>query len=696
MITVFKKHIVVNYVLLLIFIFFLGSALIILLNISLSSSLNILEKQRQNQEVKNLICQDVIMNISKLENSFFKMITMTSAQMIEGEYKSYEGYLNSIDTDLKLLKEGGIYNHQILLNLENINNYNREVPIVIRHKENIPIEFIEIAPKLVLSKDIAIKLKMLINERNKLNSNTIAFADLMKLMLIHVKHAPPLFLRMHENANAIFYKSQIEFDEINILVVQTKKKYHTAEVIIISIIAALFIAISIIIIRNILKILYKQKKAQEKIAAEEKKMSTIMNSVQAGIVLIDEETHTFVDVNPKAAEMFGTSKENIIGKKCHNFICPVNGGVCAITDLKQQVHNAEREIRCFDGSKKEIIKSATKVIIAGKSIIIETFVDYTEARQAEEKIKQKSLELETQFVKSERQRKAGAVILSDLNKATKKLKTEISERKLAEKLLQQSEEKLRTLNIKLVHKVKEEVAKSREKDRVMMVQSKQAAMGEMISNIAHQWRQPLNEVGLYVQNIQSTYEYNELTAEYLNNTVEKTMVKLEYMSQTIDDFRSFFRSNKVKNRFLLAHAINKTLSLIKADFQNNWIKIITNLQDDIYYTSYQNEFSQAVLNILSNAKDALVERKIENPEVVVNLIIQDKKIIITIADNAGGIDKEIIDDIFEPYYTTKGELTGTGLGLYISKTIIEKNMGGKLRVQNTKNGAEFIIELKVT
>ena len=121
---------------------------------------------------------------------------------------------------------------------------------------------------------------------------------------------------------------------------------------------------SILIISNILQILNKQKKAQEKIAAEEKKLSTIMNSVQAGIVLIDEETHTFVDVNPKAAEMFGASKENIIGKKCHNFICPVNGGICAISDLKQEIHNAEREINCFDGSKKEILKSANKVEIA--------------------------------------------------------------------------------------------------------------------------------------------------------------------------------------------------------------------------------------------------------------------------------------------------------------------------------------------
>ncbi|OQX81249.1 MAG: hypothetical protein B6D64_02220 [Bacteroidetes bacterium 4484_276] len=694
MAALFNKHIVVSYVVLLIVIFFLGSALILAFNISLSSSLNEIEGQRRNQEVKNLICQDIIMNLNKLENSFFRIVVMTSEQAIDSEFNNYGTYLRNIGEDLILLKEGGIYNQQILLNLEDIDNYNREVPFVATDTETVPFEFIEIAPKLVLAEDIAIKLKKLISGRNKLKSNTRAFADIRKSIFTHVKHAPPLFLRMHENANAIFYESQMQFEEIDNLVIKTKKKYFLAEILIVSIIMALFIIISIIIIRNILKILLKQKKTQEKMAAEEKKLSTIMNSVQAGIVLIDEKTHTFIDVNPKAAEMFGASKENIIGKDCHQHICPVNGGICAISDLKQQVHNAERVIARNNGSKKDVLKSATKVNIAGKNIIVETFVDITEVKQAEGKIKQKSLELEKQFEKSEKQRKAGMVILGDLNKATKKLKVEISERKLAEKSLQDSEEKLRTLNIKLKEKVVLEVAKSREKDRVMLVQSKQAAMGEMIGNIAHQWRQPLNDIGLYVQNIQDKYEYGELSEDALAQTVEKTMDKLEYMSQTIDDFRNFFRSDKNKKKFLLKDSIDKTLSLTEAGFKNNFIEINLYLQDNIYITGYPNEFSQAVLNILNNAKDILVERKIEGPQVKINLSRQEKNVILTVSDNAGGIDENIIDKIFEPYYTTKGKLTGTGLGLYISKTIIERNMMGSLTVRNIKDGAEFKIEFK--
>ena len=270
---------------------------------------------------------------------------------------------------------------------------------------------------------------------------------------------------------------------------------------------------------------------------------------------------------------------------------------------------------------------------------------------------------------------------------------DISLRKKHEILLQESKEKLQQFNSQLLDLVEAEVEKSREKDRMMQIQSKQAAMGEMIGNIAHQWRQPLNEIGLYVQNLQDIYEFEELTAETLNEIVEKTMVKLEYMSQTIDDFRNFFRSDKEKTRFLLKDSINKTLSLTEASFKNKFVKIGLYLQEDIYITGYPNEFSQVVLNILNNAKDILVERKVENPQVTINLSGQGEKVILTIADNAGGIDENIIDKIFEPYFTTRGQITGTGLGLYISKTIIERNMAGRLSVKNIEGGAEFKIEL---
>ena len=273
--------------------------------------------------------------------------------------------------------------------------------------------------------------------------------------------------------------------------------------------------------------------------------------------------------------------------------------------------------------------------------------------------------------------------------------TNAIERNRAETELDKSKNELLTLNDELIDIVKIEVKKSREKDHMMMVQSRQAAMGEMIGSIAHQWRQPLNEIGLYIQNLQNKFLKDKLSPENLDVLVEKTMVKLEYMSHTIEDFRNFFRSDKEKKLFSLTESIEKTLTLTKSSFDNNFIRVISNLQEDLFLSGYPNEFSQAVLNILNNAKDVLIDREIENPNVEINLSKHNNKIILLISDNAGGISSEIIDKIFEPYFSTKSEKTGTGLGLHISKTIIERNMDGSLSVRNTKKGAEFKIEFKV-
>jgi len=269
---------------------------------------------------------------------------------------------------------------------------------------------------------------------------------------------------------------------------------------------------------------------------------------------------------------------------------------------------------------------------------------------------------------------------------------DITERKKHEILLKESTDKLKDLNTKLTYLVRTEVEKNRKKDHLMIVQSKQAAMGEMISNIAHQWRQPLNDIGLFIQSIQDSYQYGELTLEEINNTVAKTMNKLDYMSQTIDDFRNFFRSDKQKVSFLLADVIRKTLTLTEASFENNDIELIIDLQENVSITNYPNEFSQALLNILNNAKDALVHKKITDSKIKIKLSKKRNKIKLVVADNAGGITKDIIDKIFDPYFTTKSKLTGTGLGLYISKTIIERNMLGRLIARNKNDWAEFIIE----
>ena len=262
----------------------------------------------------------------------------------------------------------------------------------------------------------------------------------------------------------------------------------------------------------------------------------------------------------------------------------------------------------------------------------------------------------------------------------------IEERKKAEKALEK-------LNEELENRIVERTAELREKDQILLIQSRQAAMGEMIGNIAHQWRQPLNALGLKVQQLLLNYDLGEFTREYLGKSVLQSMEIIRHMSQTIDDFRNYFRPDKEKVEFKVHEAIANTLSLIEDSFKYMHIGIEVVEKDDPVIFGYRNEFAQALLNILNNARDALTEGNTDDPRVTITICGEGDRAVVTISDNAGGIPEDIMDKIFDPYFTTKGPQAGTGVGLFMSKAIIEKNMGGRLAARNIANGAEFRIEV---
>lgn len=231
-------------------------------------------------------------------------------------------------------------------------------------------------------------------------------------------------------------------------------------------------------------------------------------------------------------------------------------------------------------------------------------------------------------------------------------------------------------------------------ERMLMHQSRLAAMGEMINNIAHQWRQPLNVVGLIFQELQICYEMGKFDQDYLDQRVKQAMGLISHMSITIDDFRNFFKPDKDKVKFSVNEVIGKTISLIEDNFKNQGITIDLVSDTDPIIDGYPNEYSQVLLNILMNAKDAFSERDPALPRILtITSLAEGGKATVTIADTAGGIPGEILNKVFEPYFTTKGPDKGTGVGLFMAKTIIEKNLNGTLTVRNTDNGAEFRIEV---
>jgi PAS domain S-box-containing protein len=244
----------------------------------------------------------------------------------------------------------------------------------------------------------------------------------------------------------------------------------------------------------------------------------------------------------------------------------------------------------------------------------------------------------------------------------------------------------------LESRVAERTAQLREKDRLLLQQSRLAAMGEMINNIAHQWRQPLNVLGLNIQRLSLFYELGGFDKEFLDTSTRDAMQLIRHMSQTIDDFRNFFKPDKEKVEFNVNQAIRQTINLVADSFQHHQLAVFFECEGEAWVSGYPNEFSQAILNLLQNARDALVERKVTGGAATVATSLENGRTVITIEDNAGGIPEEIVGRVFEPYFSTKG-LQGTGIGLFMTKNIIETNMGGSITVRNTALGAAFRIEV---
>jgi len=269
---------------------------------------------------------------------------------------------------------------------------------------------------------------------------------------------------------------------------------------------------------------------------------------------------------------------------------------------------------------------------------------------------------------------------------------DITDRKAAENILSERRQELKLYNILLELRIKQAVDDLRISDQKNM-HDRIVAMGEMINNIAHQWRQPLNTLGLVIQQFKHSFDNGECTKASVGENTRLAMVTLKQMSQTIDDFRSFFRSDKEKCDFCVVQGVRNVVYLIEKSFRDQGISIVFKTEGGPRITGYPNEYAQVLLNILTNARDALVENQTENAVISIHAFTGEDKAVVTIADNAGGISDEVLGRLFDPYFTTKGPDKGTGVGLFMSKTIIERNMGGRLMVRNTEIGAEFRIEI---
>jgi PAS domain S-box-containing protein len=387
---------------------------------------------------------------------------------------------------------------------------------------------------------------------------------------------------------------------------------------------------------------------------------------QSNIVSKTDINGIITFVNNEFCKISGFTKEELIGKN-HNIVRhpdvpKANFELLWKTILRKETFKTTAKNRAKDGSTFYVNTTIFPILDKNGNILefIAIRYDVTNNIMLTEALKRKE---------------------DELNFLNSMLETRVKEQT----------RKLRELNQNLEKRVAEETEKNREKDRLMFQQARLAAMGETISNIAHQWRQPLSELGIVMFTMKKhAVDGNEKGIQTQYEHAKKVIAK---MSKTIEDFRNFFSPDKKKNHFLIKDMMEDVLSILEGSLRKTALSVEINIDDKITAYGYKNELSQAILNLINNAKDAFSDKPTEGRELKISAKQDGNFIILSVADNAGGIDNAIIDKIFEPYFTTKHASLGTGLGLYIVKTIIEDSMSGTISVENENEGAKFIIKI---
>ncbi|MDD2540196.1 MAG: PAS domain S-box protein [Desulfuromonadaceae bacterium] len=378
------------------------------------------------------------------------------------------------------------------------------------------------------------------------------------------------------------------------------------------------------------------------------------------VLYLNREDGRILEANAAATAVYGYDHDELLKLTVNDLRIDSTWHIIAAQIAESGPHGVLFETihRRKDNSTFPVEVSYLGTTINGTRTLIGMIRDITERKQAEVALKRANEELEKRV--SERTRELIAAL--------------------------QNVEKESSRRIQAVEAL-------REKEQLLIQQSRQAAMGEMIGNIAHQWRQPLNTLGLIIQTLRAFHGTPDFTKALLDESVTKAMEIIQHMSKTIDDFRNYFKPEKEKADFNVYEAVASTVSLLEGSLQNPKITVEIITKDNPVIHGYQNEFAQVVINIVVNARDAITEKGIADPKVIITIGSEDGSAVVTVSDNAGGVPEEIMDKLFDPYFTTKGPDRGTGVGLFMSKAIIEKNMGGRLSVRNTGSGAEFRIEL---
>jgi PAS domain S-box-containing protein len=270
---------------------------------------------------------------------------------------------------------------------------------------------------------------------------------------------------------------------------------------------------------------------------------------------------------------------------------------------------------------------------------------------------------------------------------------DITEKKRHEEQLATQQKQLIELNSSLEARIEQALAEQRTKDDILIKQSRLTAIGEMINHIIHHWRQPINNIGLIVQNLQLGFKVNDLTVEEMNEDVAEILKEVQQISDDLNDFRNFFRQEEEASSFVVNELVSRALSFLEPSLKSKGVRVELDEEPDVMADGYPNEYVQAVLNIMLSIKDGLGEHQNENPVIFIRISVENGHSVVTVSDNGGGIGEELLPKIFDLCVTNQPQNYGAGIGLYIAKMIIEKQMHGSLSARNVGEGVEFRMEV---
>ncbi|RXK03119.1 hypothetical protein CRV02_03080 [Arcobacter sp. CECT 8989] len=644
---------------LLLLVFVFGLIFLISLHLFFLNLIENLDKKTENLKAKMEIGELIVNDLHKIRSDFYELATSTTnVRGMKLINQRIENKVEEIEDSLNILENGGRLERTIRLNIVGHNDTKKIISYK-KDNNNISLEVIDLSPKIIQFEEMLQTLNELLKKQFSLKreNNLEGFLKQNKTIKRFYKSTPAFFVRVTENANRLLYEGTIELKKLQDEIKKQKKQYTQLELLLI-----LMIILTVLILGFLIAI--QINKNTKNLQIQERSTRGILDA-QKNIVVVSNGDY-MIDANQALVEFFDGYNNFNDFKKDHICICDF------FIDIKDDDYIVDKD---YDGR-----------------MWFEYILDNPNKLHKVAMYKQKSLNYFTITATKKILDSQNFIVIVALNNITTEIQTQKKLKALndnLENIVNHKTKELQDLNETLELRIKEEVEKNREKDKTLIQQGRFAALGEMIGNIAHQWRQPLSAISSTVSSMQIQRQLAIASDKDIDSSYESIMKYVQFLNQTIEDFRSFFRKDKEQIKFNIIEVLNNSLSITSAVYKDNEIILTLDIKEEqLISKGFPNELSQVFLNILNNAKDVLKEKKFEKRHVYIKAYSTKINNVIEIFDSAGGIPVHAKDKVFDPYFTTKHKSQGTGIGLYMSKDIIEKHMKGSLTAINS----DFFIE----